>query len=223
MSEDTDTGVAVRPYVAGDRDAVLRIAADTALFGDPVEGFMEDRRLFCDIVYRYYVDLEPNSAWVAAAGGNVVGFLVGCVDTTKHDRIFWRHIVPRVALRLVGGVYRLGPRTFRYLAGLIAAGLRGEIPPVDLSSYPAHLHINLDAASRGRGAGGGLMNSYLSQLRHQGVEGVHLRTTSRNRAALHLYAKLGFQVLATRPTRLWASVVGGVVENLCFGLRLGEG
>jgi hypothetical protein len=35
----------VRPYQTGDRQSVLRIAADSAFFGDPVEAILEDRRL----------------------------------------------------------------------------------------------------------------------------------------------------------------------------------
>ncbi len=44
----------VRPFEVADSEAVLRIAADTAFFGEAVEAFFEDRNLFLDMTYRYY-------------------------------------------------------------------------------------------------------------------------------------------------------------------------
>lgn len=41
-----DCSIEIRPFQQTDRDALLKIAADTAFFGDPVEHFMEDRRIF---------------------------------------------------------------------------------------------------------------------------------------------------------------------------------
>ena len=40
--------VKIKPYQQSDRDDVFCIAADTAFFGEPVEAFLDDRRLFCD-------------------------------------------------------------------------------------------------------------------------------------------------------------------------------
>ena len=49
---------------------------------EPVEAFLDDRRLFCDAVYSYYVDCEPEHAWVAAGEQGPVGFLVGPLAVT---------------------------------------------------------------------------------------------------------------------------------------------
>ena len=64
----------------------MRIAADSAAFGEPVEAFLDDRRLFWDAFYCYYVDFEPEHAWVAVVEQDVVGFLVGCTDMARRDR-----------------------------------------------------------------------------------------------------------------------------------------
>ena len=102
----------------------------------------------------------------------------------------------------------------------LGALARREFPPVDLTQYPAHLHINVDAAWRGAGAGRRLMEAYLAQLLSLGVPGVHLRTTSLNTAAVALYTRIGFRLLGARPTRLWAHVTEQPVENRCYGLRI---
>lgn len=57
---------AVRPYRQADREAVMRLAADSAAFGAPVEAFLDDRRLFCDAVYRW-------SRVVASKAGSLDG------------------------------------------------------------------------------------------------------------------------------------------------------
>jgi GNAT superfamily N-acetyltransferase len=216
----TDQELAVRPYNPADRDALLRIAADTAAFGAPVETFFDDRRLFSDAVYSYYVDYEPEHAWIAAVGDEVVGFLVGCTDTGRHDRVLAQKIVPALVLNLLRSHYRLGQLTGRHLRAEVEAGLRGERAEADLALYPAHLHINLDVRSRGHGAGRRLMEAYLDQLRSLRVPGVHLHTTNLNAAAVTLYTKLGFVLLDARPTKVWSEVTAEYVESRCYGLRI---
>jgi len=210
----------VRPYDPADRAAVHRIAADTAFFGEPVEAFWEDRRLFCDVFISYYTDMEPEHGWVACADEEVVGFLMGCLNTATQRRRVVQAILPGVVWRALRGRYRFGEFTWRYVAVLTRASLRGEFAHVDLAIYPAHLHINVDACWRGRGLGYRLIEAYLGQLRQLGVPGVHVITTSMNEAACRLYTSVGFRLLDVRPTRIWAHLVDRPVENRSYGLRL---
>jgi ribosomal protein S18 acetylase RimI-like enzyme len=208
------------PYQPQDRESVMRIGADTAFFGAPIEAYMEDRNIFLDAFYAYYTDLEPEHAWVARAGDSVVGFLTGCVDGRAHGRKFRRIILPGLIGNLLRGKYRFGKRSIRYVAGLAGGLLRGESTHADPDTYPAHLHINVDAAWRGRGLGQRLMEAYLQQLRGLGVPGVYLETTSLNEAACRLYEKMGFRLLESQPDRFWAKWYGHAVEDRCYGLKL---
>jgi ribosomal protein S18 acetylase RimI-like enzyme len=212
----------VCPFQDSDREAVFRIAAETAFFGGPLEAFLDDRRLFWDIFYRYYTDMEPEHGWVACVNGQVVGFLMGCVDTDlRHKR--WRaKILPGVAGNILIGHYRIGRLTLRYLFRLAMAGLRKEFAHADLQRYPAHLHINILDGFRGYGLGKALMQAYLEQLRLAKVTGVHLMTTNLNQSALRLYERLGFLLLDSRPTRIWEGFFDTPVENQCYGLKLVE-
>jgi GNAT superfamily N-acetyltransferase len=212
----------VRPYGPADRDALHRIAADTAFFGQAVERILSDRRLFCDAFYAYYTDLESAHSWVACIDGKVVGFVVGAIDTAEQQRRWRREVLPRVAWRALRGAYRLGRSTWQYTARMARAAIRGEFSRPDLVAYPAHLHINVDRQWRGQGIGGGLIAAYLGQLRRLGIPGVHLETTDRNRAACRLYEKAGFQLLDARPTSVWSDLVADPVEHRCYGLRLGK-
>ena len=150
----------VRPYRGTDREAIFRIAADTAFFGEPVEAFLDDRGLFCDFFYAFYTDLEPEHGWVVCAGNEVVGFLMGSTDTRSRERRWMKSIFPAVVRQFTGGGYRLGGRTFRYVTRLMLGGLRGERPGLDVKAYPAHLHINLAAPWRGQGLGRKLLLAF---------------------------------------------------------------
>lgn len=209
----------IRPYIPADRAAVHRIAADTAFFGQPVEIFLDDRRVFCDSFITYYTDLEPEHAWVADVDGEPAGFLLGCVETPRQQAWF-RAALPSTLWKAVNGVYRVGKRTLQYALGMARASLRGEFTHIDLPAFPAHLHINLAARWRGFGLGRRLIEAYLNQLRQLGAVGVHLETTSQNVTACKLYERVGFALLDARPTRLWRRYLLTPVENRCYGLRL---
>jgi ribosomal protein S18 acetylase RimI-like enzyme len=210
----------IRPYQPADRQPVFRIGADTAFFGAPIEAYMEDRNAFLDAFYAYYTDQEPEHTWVACADGEVVGFLAGCVDTRVHNRKLLRVTIPRLTGNLLRGKYHFGKRSLQYFGGQLGGLLRREFTHVDLDTFPAHLHINVESAWRGYKLGQRLMEAYLGQLRALGITGVYLDTTSLNEVACRLYEKMGFRLLDARPDRFWAKWFGHPVDNRCYGLKL---
>jgi GNAT superfamily N-acetyltransferase len=212
----------IRPYQPQDRPALLKLAADTAFFGKPLEAYMEDRRLFWDAMYIYYIDYEPEHTWVACVGDELTGFLTGCTVTHRRSEIWSRRILPTIASRAARGAYKIGRLTLRYTWEMAAAALRHEIPQEDQEKYPAHLHINVNEHYRGQGLGRGLMAAYLAQLRSLGVKGVHLHTTSLNKAAIRLYLTSGFSLLDARLTRSWRHYFSEPVQYQCYGLRLDQ-
>jgi ribosomal protein S18 acetylase RimI-like enzyme len=212
--------IVIRPYEGRDRAAVHRIAAETAFFGEPIETYLDGRRPFQDLFVAAYTDHESGHAWVGELDGQVVGYLTGCPESARLERTLLSNTLPKVLLRALRGRYRLGRKTARYVVRLVVSLLRGEWSRVDLALYPAHLHINVGAGWRGQGVGRELMAAYLDQLRQEGVAGVHLGTTTLNRAALGLYLSAGFKLLSAHPSRMWEGIIAEKVENLSFGLRL---
>jgi ribosomal protein S18 acetylase RimI-like enzyme len=213
----------VRLYQPQDRSAVLEIAADTGFFGAPVEAFLDDRRLMQDIFVAYYVDREPEHLWVADLDGTTVGYICGSVGGKEVARAQARTSAAAV-LKLVTFRYKVCALTRRYFLRVASAVLRGEYPHPDLRGYPAHLHINLTEAARGFGLGKRLMNACLDQMTGLGVPGIHLNTTSLNAAAVKMYEKMGFELLARKRTHLWEPWLPGVeVENQVYGKPLAVG
>lgn len=185
--------IAITKMAPRDREAIRGICCDTGYAGLDIRPHFDDPELFADIHTLYYTDFEPQSAFVARAGGRTVGYLCGCLNTRRYRRLFTARIVPGLFVKALTGSYRLGEKTGihlrKMLSGLPRAGAR---PP--LSLYPAHLHINIEKGYRRRGAGAALMIRYFDYLQKQGVPGVHLGTTSLNKGALPFYEKLGFKL-----------------------------
>lgn len=209
----------IRPYRPADREAVHRLAADTAFFGAPVETFLPDRQAFSDAFVAYYTDCEPQHAWVAEAEGVVAGYLTGSVGGRGAT---WGRlrVILAAACRFVTGRYRFGQRGSFFVGRLALAALRGESAHADLRPYPAHLHVNVAEAYRGWGLGRQLLAACLSQMAELRVPGIHLHTTSFNRAAVPLYEKMGFRLLAVQRTRVWEPWLPGVeVENRLYWWR----
>jgi GNAT superfamily N-acetyltransferase len=214
------TDLVIRRYQPCDRKAIFRIGADTAFFGAPIEAIMEDRNLFLDAFYAYYPDLEPEHTWVACADREVVGFLAGCIDTRLHNQKILSVIIPRLVSNLLRGNYYFGKRSRHYFWGILGGFLRRELPRVDLDTFPAHLHINVETARRGLKLGQRLMEAYLEQLRVLGITGVHLNTTSLNEVACRLYLKMDFSLLDARHNQFWTNWFRRSVDNRCYGLIL---
>ncbi|HVY79794.1 MAG TPA: GNAT family N-acetyltransferase, partial [Steroidobacteraceae bacterium] len=209
------SAIRIRPYTARDRDAVLRLAADTAFFGEPLERYLDDRQLFCDAMYAYYTDLEPEHAWVACADTEVVGFVVGCIDSSVRRRRWLARILPRLAYGVLRGKYTIGARTWRHSARMMKAAIAPR-PKIDERRYPAHLHLNVHAAWRSQGIGRQLLAASLDQLRALRVRGVHLKTTSLNTSAVRLYERAGFRMADSRPTSQWIGLVPDSVTNVAY-------
>jgi ribosomal protein S18 acetylase RimI-like enzyme len=212
----------VRLYQQADREAVHRLAADTAFFGAPVETFLADRQFFNDYFTAYYTDEEPEHLWVADVDGNVAGYFAGSLAGSRLDA--GRSAARRVIGGLISRHYRDVRGIIRFGQRMAAATLRGEYPSPPLDKYPAHLHINVDESYRGQGLGRQLMEAGLAGMAAAGAPGIHLSTTSYNRAAVAMYEKMGFTLLASRPTRLWEPWLPGVaIENLVYGMLLRPG
>jgi ribosomal protein S18 acetylase RimI-like enzyme len=210
----------VRLYRPSDREAVHRIAADTAFFGAPVEAFLPDRQLFSDFFMAYYTDTEPEHLWVAEHEGQVGGYFAGSLGGAK--------LIAgqaRAAIRVAGGLasrrYRDSRDALKFAARMAAAARHSEYPNPSLDAYPAHLHINVTQSLRGQGAGRKLMEAGMTGLAADGAPGIHLNTTSYNAAAVAMYEKMGFKLLGSKPTHLWEPWLPGVdIKNLVYGKAL---
>jgi hypothetical protein len=86
----------VRPYTPRDRPLIEDIAYRTGFMGESSEAFWRHRQSSAAIWIAPYLEGEPESTFVATVGGNVVGYLTGCVDTERFkgpDAVMMRNIL----------------------------------------------------------------------------------------------------------------------------------
>ena len=194
-----DSVIAVRSYEPRDRAGVRAICHATGFMGEPADWYWRDRESFADACTAYYTDREPGSSFVAVRDGRVVGYLTGCVDTTRAPSMAEAstRLVLRRALLL-----RPGSAGFFWRGMFDALRDRGA-PSGDLrdARWPAHLHINLLREARGAGAGASLMRSWLARLAALGSPGCHLGTFAENRRGIAFFEHQGFRRYGS-PTRV---------------------
>jgi len=185
---------AIRPYEPTDRARVRHICFVTGYMGEPVEWQWRDAESFSNIFTGYYTDAEPESALVAEIDGDVVGYLLGCVDSSKAwspGGVVGRQITRR------GIAFRPGTARFvwRAVGDVIVDAARKRLPPAPFADprWPAHLHIDLLREARGRGVGAALVRRWLETLRQTGVPGCHLETFAENTGAIAFFESMGFE------------------------------
>lgn len=167
------------------------VTFQTGYMGEPIDWLWRDPESFADLLTTYYTDREPESLLVGELDSGVVGYLMGCVDSRRvrgAAAVAARGIIRR------GGMVRPGVAGFLWRS-IFDAMRDGSVPDEYLedSIWPAHLHINLLPAARGRGAGGALMSAWLERLRSGGCPGVHLGTFFENHNAIAFFESRGFR------------------------------
>ena len=184
----------IRPYQPDDRSAIRRICYDTALMGKSIVDQYRDFESLADILSAYYTDFEPENALVAERDGQVIGYLLSCLDTRRAhapSRFAFRHILWRgVCFR--PGTARFYLRALRDMAADMAT--RGR-PKIDLDRYPSHTHSNFIPDARGAGVGTELFYRLFDQLKAQGSTGMHAEVMAENLPTLRwAQTKLGYHL-----------------------------
>lgn len=216
---DGDPGFIIRPYQLADRRGVRAIyGSDEFARPDLQRKYPRMGEYLADSM-SHYTDYEPESAFVAEAQGEVVGALLGAVDTARCERVYRRHIRPLLIRRCLSGAYGW--------PGWVLPILRTEwasrhtvYPDVALRQYPAHLHIGVLPLWRRRGIGAALMTCYEEYLCQRGVAGFHLYASSFHPLGVAFYRKLGLEDLGQFEWRLHDGLQWQTVTEHIFGSRL---
>jgi len=213
----------VRPFERRDREAVRFICCETGFMGEPMEVFMEGREVFADLWTRYWTDHEPEHCWIAEVEGRVVGYLFGCTDTRRQERITREKILPSIILKAFVTRCFWSLKTQRYLIKAIRSYRRGELRTPNIArEYPAHLHTNLLDGYRGLGLGTQMMRKWFDHLASHGGGGLHLVTTTYNKQAALFYRRMGFETLFEKPISFYEGIIAEPIALLGMGLKLRE-
>jgi GNAT superfamily N-acetyltransferase len=181
-----------REYWAAVRDICCRTGDN----GRPIAA--ERWEFFAKVWIEPYEKLLPDWTYAAIRDNAVVGYLTGCPDSVKFARTkAWRCEFP-LLLQVGFGRHRHTPGGRAHARRVLGLGKVGErrfsreLKHTLETHYPAHLHINVDEEFRGLGIGRLLIETYIADLRTDGVGGLHLFCGADPVA---FYRRLDFEIL----------------------------
>lgn len=146
---------------------------------------VEAKQLYCERWLGRYLRLQPGDCFIAlnpdrsghhadskaaatspqpaSAAADIAGYLAGCLSTFSDDA---KPVIADIAY---------------YAAPVLEAA----------APFPAHFHVNLSAAYRGKGIGRMLIETFARHCRLHGIPGVHIVTAAETPAA-KFYEACGF-------------------------------
>ena len=188
MTNETMSGLHIRPATPADSDALYEICLLTADSGADATTLYSDRKLPGYIWAAPYGALEPGFAFMFADGDRTLGYVIAAPDTGAFEARLERDWWPSVR-KAVAGISPKAP----FDQGVLD---RIAMPETHLAflaeHYPAHLHINLLPGAQSGGWGRRLIDRELDALRRAGVRGVHLGVSPTNDRAKGFYSHIGF-------------------------------
>jgi ribosomal protein S18 acetylase RimI-like enzyme len=185
-----------RIEVAGlsDLPGAYRTCLLTADSGDDASLMHDDPDLFGHVYAGPYITRGIGTQLVVNDEYGTAGYLLSADDTIDFEA--WAETVWWPPLRERYPIPEGDSRDAR-LIGMIHAPPRS--PEHIVREYPAHLHIDLQARTRGSGLGRVLIERLLTELRDRHVAGVHLGVSLENANAIGFYKHLGFREVGRQP------------------------
>jgi hypothetical protein len=182
----------VRRYTGNDRAAVRQICCETGFLGRPIDPVFEDRDLFADFFTDYYLQCEPDAAFVVTIDGSVAGFLLGCRYPLRHQ-LFSVAQSCLLALKVLVRYWRYKPETKRYLWWVVR-NARREVPPAPRKI--GHFHVNFLPQVKSIAAFREILETFLRFLAEEGIAQISAQmVTFDDRRGFALLERYGFQVL----------------------------
>lgn len=146
---------------------------------------------------RQYLITEEQNCYVLEQPDThrVVGYILCSSDTIGYENEFEKRYLPKIKDRFVN----LKKQCFEYLEEnrkllffrrILDLGL-------DITDYPAHLHINILPEFQRSGYGGMLLSAYEANLRSRGIHGYHLCTGANNIKGISFYKKHSLELVHT--------------------------
>ena len=186
-------GMEIRTFGESDR-AALSDLFGRAGEGSPSGSLWGHEESEAAVYLTPYMDLEPDSLFIAVVDGALTGYLTGCLDSFAFPSETERM---EQAMRKYRLIFRA--RTAAFFArgpfDVAISAIRRQRTAADFDDarWPAHLHINVLPQVRGTGVGRALMTRWFERLMESGSRGCHLQTLVENNRAVLFFERMGFE------------------------------
>lgn len=182
----------IRGYQPKDRAAIRWLCCETGFLGEAIDPVFQDRELFADFLTNYYLQFEPESAFVIEVDNEVRGYLLGCRRPLRHQRYnFTQNLW--LALSMIRRYPTYNKASRQFVHWLLLNGWR-EVPASPKNT--AHFHINLMPNARSVPGTRALIDTFLQYLRQCGEKKVYGQMVSfAHRRGEKMYQRYGFKLL----------------------------
>ncbi|MBN2459273.1 GNAT family N-acetyltransferase [Candidatus Woesearchaeota archaeon] len=194
----------IRQYEPADRQSIEEIQFNTYFLGKSMSKFVSNRKPFSAELARYFEESE--SIFVAEDKGRIVGYLIGCLDDSKHNkRLSYANFVLSnftKSLFFSKQDRAYWASRFAFLFNILI-GKSGELK-MKTPANAGHLHINLLPSSRGKGAGSKLLQAFFRYAKKKGIKVVHADSfETRLNPNKSFWIKNGFKPYSRIRTLSW--------------------
>lgn len=212
----------IRPLRPGDGLEVRRIFRATIVLGRPLALEYADLVSYERLCVDWYLTAGRAHARVVEQDGEIVGYLLACLDQPAYDAWVRRRAVRwagRAAYRLATG--RLSGDARRFVALRIQDGLTAwrEAPP---PPFPAHAHLNLSARVRDRGIGHRLAAAMDDMVEAAGLPGWYGEINVPEGGSLRALERDGARVVHRMPNRTFSWLLGTRVHRVTVARSLAD-
>jgi ribosomal protein S18 acetylase RimI-like enzyme len=210
----------IKKYKSKYRNNLIDICYKTGWSGEDLTGknIFNDKKSFAMVYVLYYIEHEPDNCFVALENGNVIGYVIGTVNTSNQKEFFRKKIYPKIVLRKIFITSWKYPESVKNLTQLLKTTIASNMDKKILLNYPAHLHINVLKKHQGKGIGSMMLTKFIEHMKQNEIAGIHLGTSSQNQKAISFYKKFGFIKLKESSDKYWDSKEDSI--SLTFGLAL---
>lgn len=190
----------IRPYAAGDIDALYAISLATGDSGGDAAPLHQDEELIGHIYSAPYAALIPDLAFVAEDQQGVAGYVVGTLDTLAFERQLERDWWPILRARYPDPA-GIPPEAQTADQQRIHTIHHPDSPPAAVvAAFPAHMHMNLLPRAQGAGLGRKLFERWITAAQQLGGSGgVHVGVSPTNVHGQGFWQAMGFALIADTP------------------------
>ena len=195
----------IRKYQPGDKKAVEEIHFETGFLGRSMRSLLNQKQVWAELI-RYYLDEEPESAFVAVENDKVIGYIVGCLDDDRHNATV---AILRLNLKNIFRMPFMDSKDRKYwwsqTKALIRAGIGlSEERRFKTPSDAAHFHINLTKNARRKGTGRTLLERFTIHAKSKGKKIIYASSyDTRLNPTAGFWRKNGFREFSRVPTEFW--------------------
>lgn len=187
--QDLGGGVLLRAAKVADLPDLQRVCLETGDSGKDATHLHKLPELVGDIYVTPYILHEPEYAYTLLADEQVVGYLLGVLDTRAFENTLIEKYWPIAKVKYQKINFEITNSDQELLSELEKQGFSDAILT---EKYPSHLHIDIVESHQGAGYGKSMIAFLLAQLRTAGSTGVHLHMSASNDRARGFYKKFGF-------------------------------